>query len=704
MIQKFYALLFCLVAFATVATAQTTRTITDADLTTGDYTWSKDTIYLLDGNVFLEGGSLTIEEGTVIKGKGAPTTGDISSTLIITRGAQIFANGTADEPIIFTGELDQLDGSLMATDNQLWGGLIILGNAPIGEDVDIAVSFPQTGIEGVPSTEARAIYGGTDDEDNSGSLTYVSIRHGGSILAGDNEINGLTMGGVGSKTVINHVEVFANKDDGIEIFGGTVNCKNVIAAFVGDDGLDFDESWNGFIQFAMTITYDDAILGEHSVEYDGSEDASGTQPRTTGRIYNATFIGGGENGANTDSRGLRLRNEADAQFWNCIWTEFTDYVFRWDENARTLTLANNIVGTFGGALDRNNRGITGFTQEDPTLAGISWDRDGGLDPRLDAGSPALTGAAIPSSNEDGTLIKPPFRGAFGNQLNWADGWTALADNGYFGDLATPEPTPLVTITDADIEAGGTLTLDPANEYLLDGNVFVEDGATLIIPAGTVIRGQAVPSTGDISSTLVIARGGRIEATGTAEEPIIFTSELDDLNGNLQATDNQLWGGVIILGAAPIGEDIDDSVGFPQTGIEGVPSTEARAIYGGTDPEDDSGIFTYVSIRHGGSILAADNEINGLTMGGVGSDTEISNVEVYANKDDGIEIFGGTVNVKNAVVAFCGDDALDFDESWNGFVQFALTITYDDAILGEHAVEYDGSEDASGTQPRTTGRI
>ncbi|MEL7118834.1 MAG: T9SS type A sorting domain-containing protein, partial [Bacteroidota bacterium] len=283
--------------------------------------------------------------------------------------------------------------------------------------------------------------------DDSGIFTYVSIRHGGSILAGDNEINGFTLGGVGSRTTINHVEVFANKDDGIEIFGGNVNLYNVVAAFVGDDGLDFDESWAGTIQYAFTITYDDAILGEHAVEYDGSEDASGTQPRTTGRIFNGTFIGGGVGSTNTDSRGLRLRNEAQAQFWNCIWTEFTDYVFRWDENARDLVLANNIVGTFGGALDRNSRGITGFTEEDPGLLGISWDPDGGLDPRLDFNSAAASGAIFPEGDSVVTVVD--FRGAFGafpengeglwltsNIGNTTDGWTALAEYGYLPSALT----------------------------------------------------------------------------------------------------------------------------------------------------------------------------------------------------------------------------------------------------------------------------
>jgi hypothetical protein len=203
--------------------AQTTVTITDADLVGGEtYNWTSDNEYVLDGLVFLEeGGVLNIAPGTAIKGASATniSTGDNTSALIIARGAQIFANGTADQAIIFTAQDDDLAdaGDFTAQDRGEWGGLIILGSATIarpgGED----------GIEGIDADEARARFGGTDNDDNSGIIRYVSIRHGGAQLSTDNEINGLTLGGVGSGTTIDYVEVFANEDDGIEFFGGTVS-------------------------------------------------------------------------------------------------------------------------------------------------------------------------------------------------------------------------------------------------------------------------------------------------------------------------------------------------------------------------------------------------------------------------------------------------------------------------------------------------
>jgi hypothetical protein len=236
-----FAALFCSL-FAAAADIR----VTDADLIGGQtYDWTADNVYILDGLVYLEeGGVLNIEAGTTIKGATSITTGDNTSALIITRGARIVARGTASAPIIFTAEEDDLSdsGDFTAQDRGEWGGLVILGNATIarpgGED----------GIEGIDADEARARFGGgmsPDDSDDSGVLSYVSIRHGGAQLSTDNEINGLTLGGVGSGTTLDYIEVFANEDDGIEFFGGTVGIKHASVAFCGDDGFDYDFGWRG---------------------------------------------------------------------------------------------------------------------------------------------------------------------------------------------------------------------------------------------------------------------------------------------------------------------------------------------------------------------------------------------------------------------------------------------------------------------------
>ena len=217
---KLYTLF--ILAFMSVISlsAQTVVTITDADLVGGQtYNWTNDNTYVLDGPVFLEeGGRLNIEAGTVVRGM--PNQGDVASALIITRGATIYAEGTADNPVIFTAEDDDINdpGDFTAEDRGEWGGLIILGRATVARPGGM------DNIEGL-TVEDRTAFGGgdnPDDEDNSGVLRYVSIRHGGAALAPGDEINGLTLGGVGSATEIDYVEVFANFDDGIEWFGGTV--------------------------------------------------------------------------------------------------------------------------------------------------------------------------------------------------------------------------------------------------------------------------------------------------------------------------------------------------------------------------------------------------------------------------------------------------------------------------------------------------
>ncbi|NJL74531.1 MAG: T9SS C-terminal target domain-containing protein [Saprospiraceae bacterium] len=552
------SLILMVLGFGQIAMAQSVITIKDGDLQANQtYNWTSNNVYLLDGFVYLEtGGKLIIEPGTVIKGKTVPTTGDLSSSLIITRGAQIFAEGTATRPIIFTGELDDLSTTtdILASDNQLWGGLIILGSAPIGEDGGTDV------IEGIPSSEPRIVYGGTNANDNSGILRYVSVRHGGSVLGADNEINGITLGGVGRGTTIDYVEVFANKDDGIEVFGGTVNITHALVSFVGDDSFDFDESWDGYVQFLFSIQ-DGITNGDNAIEYDGSEEAN-RQPKTVGRIYNGTFIGSGSV-AGTDSDGLRLRLDGAAQFWNCIWTQIPGAVFRVEDTSRDRlrtgesAFRGNIAVQYGtlafgndpiilSAWINNDNGVV----TNPQLGSISRIPDGNLDPRPQAASAALTGAAVPS---EAGVQAVPYRGAFSNVENWATGWSALAQYGYFGNKVTIDKV----INDARIQAGQAWVLNNEVEWILDGLVYVEAGASLTIEPGTVIKAKNVPtSSADISSSLIIARGAKIFAEGTRTQPIIFTSELDDLSTttDLTANDRRLWGGVIVLGAAPVGED------------------------------------------------------------------------------------------------------------------------------------------------------
>ncbi len=240
-------------------------------------------------------------------------------------------------------------------------------------------------------------------------------------------------------------------------------------------------------------------------------------------------------------------------------------------------------------------------------------------------------------------------------------------------LTLTEEESVITIT-ANISSDVTWESDKI--YVLGGRITVLNGATLTIEPGTIIKGEA--GTGANATALLVARGGKLMAEGTAEAPIIFTSVADEItpadiaegnfgSPNLDPDINGLWGGVIVLGKAFI------SASAAEVQIEGIPVSDTNGLYGGDDDEDDSGVITYISIRHGGANIGAGNEINGLTLGGVGTGTTIENVEVVANQDDGIEWFGGSVNVTNALIWNAGDDAMDTDQAWNGTMDDFIVV-------------------------------
>ena len=241
----------------------------------------------------------------------------------------------------------------------------------------------------------------------------------------------------------------------------------------------------------------------------------------------------------------------------------------------------------------------------------------------------------------------------------------------------------VVVTE-NVTANTTWTADKI--WILGSRIAVTSGVTLTIEPGTIIKGQA--GTGANATALIIARGAKINAVGTAAAPIIFTSIADEIqpgqiaSPNLDPTLSGLWGGLMIMGNAPISADA------ASVQIEGIPASDPNGLYGGSDAADNSGVVKFVSIRHGGANIGEGNEINGLTLGGVGNGTVIENVEVVANQDDGIEFFGGTVNVTNALVWNAGDDAIDTDQAWAGTLNNFIVVCGNQT---DHALEIDGPE-------------
>ncbi|WP_343488068.1 thrombospondin type 3 repeat-containing protein [Allomuricauda sp. d1] len=282
---------------------------------TSDTTWDSDFIYQLNGRIAVESGAtLTIEAGTLIKGSAGQGTN--ASALIVARGATLNANGTADDPIIFTSTADNIDigetvsPNLTANDRGLWGGLIVLGAAPIS----VADNSGTAQIEGIPATDANGNYGGTTADDSSGTITYVSVRHGGTNIGDGNEINGITFGGVGSGTTVNHIEVLANVDDGVEFFGGTVNVTNVVVWAQGDDAIDIDQAYSGTIDNAVVVQ---GSISDHALEIDGPE-GTATGEYT---LQNATLFGLSDNAE--DGEIADFRSGATGANNNIFVTGFT---------------------------------------------------------------------------------------------------------------------------------------------------------------------------------------------------------------------------------------------------------------------------------------------------------------------------------------------------------------------------------------------
>ena len=267
--------------------------------------WYADTVYQLGGRIaVVDGVTLTIEPGTIIKGEAG--TGANATALLIARGGKLIAEGTASMPIIFTTIADEISPEdILASNfaspnldpdvNGLWGGVIILGKATISaSNTNGDVSEVQ--IEGIPTSDQNGLYGGVENWDNSGVIKYVSIRHGGANIGSGNEINGLTLGGVGAGTIVEHIEVVANQDDGIECFGGTVSLTNVVSWNVGDDGFDTDQSWAGTLDNFVIIS-----PAGHCFELDGPEGTySAGHIIKNGNVY----VGRGEDLINVDNNSI----------------------------------------------------------------------------------------------------------------------------------------------------------------------------------------------------------------------------------------------------------------------------------------------------------------------------------------------------------------------------------------------------------------
>lgn len=392
-----------------------------------DQHWTADHIYLLQAYYFQTGGTLTIDAGTEVRGK-------MGSAITITKDAKIDAVGTAAKPIVFTSA----NPTPAAGD---WGGVILEGKAPIN------VVGGTNKIEGFPDTLGeKIVYGSAtpNPAHDCGKINYARIEYAGFLLSPDNELNGLTMGGCGSATSIDHVQVHLGQDDGVEIFGGTVNVSHLVISQPDDDGLDWDLGWSGKAQFV--IVQQKPGRGDKGIEADNNRNNNELAPRSAPELWNVTLIGG--NGGDADPQGgMHLRRGTAGKINNAIVGYFGHYAVNVDGastvaqfNAGALAVKNTyfVKSDTDSALwptgfDVPASGVEddGGFNEAATIGGDATNHMN-VDVKLPdarnltapsfkpmAGSPVLTGCGTPPAGFDTTAT---FCGAIG-ATDWTAGWT-----------------------------------------------------------------------------------------------------------------------------------------------------------------------------------------------------------------------------------------------------------------------------------------
>jgi len=616
--------------------------------------------------------SLEIARGAVIFG------GSAEDFLVIERGCQIDADGTAEQPIRFTAEADVL-GTVESGARGLWGGLVINGFAPINDCPEGATGGTD---ECTKEGEANSgIFGGSNPADNSGTLRYVTVSYAGSNVDPENQLNGIAFQGVGSGTTVEYVQVHNNLDDGIEFFGGNVSANYVVLTGNADDSLDWTDGWQGSMQY-LYIEQTDAA--DNAIEADNREGEENAEPRSNPAIANMSVYG------SPSERALRFRRGTGVQ------------------------LVNSIVNGSASCLrvDGESRNLLGSLL---TVAGATFscsemhdsDDDGAVESYLDSASNVSQngGSVDPVSVTDSRHEQADFIGAFGSN-DWSAGWTVAGSVSNTGQPDTGCPAGTTDNGETidgkrvcDIEGTVTddLQLNSSSLYQLVGKVTIggsNSSATLTIGSGTTVFG------GTDFDFLVISQGSEIVANGTSTAPVTLTARADvEGTANIE-TDRGLWGGLVINGFAPINDCPEGAVGGT---VDCTKEGEANSgTFGGDDPGDSSGKLNYVVVKYAGSNVDPENQLNGIAFQGVGSGTQVNFVQVHNNLDDGIEFFGGTVSAKYVVLTGNADDSLDWTDGWQGSIQYLVIDQAADA--GDNGIEADNREGDENALPRSLPRI
>lgn len=435
---------------------------------------SCDTTWILDHKIYVDSGQVIIvQPGTVVKATFTAVLTD-ATALIVQVGGRIYAQGSETCPIIFTSTSDDLTGSYGITNRGRWGGLVLLGkatnnltlaaNGPAGAG-KLAVSDGVGYTEGYNASNSRnnfgRKYGTFDDNDNSGALSYISIRHGGAVLnSNGNELNSLTLASVGRGTKIDHIEIVAGNDDAIEFFGGNVNIKYAASLWGADDMFDYDLGWTGKAQFLFGLNNSDTLQNtsaDNGFEADADDNKSNNLPRSHPVIYNATFISNGDNqltGDNSALAGINAKELTEGEIYSSVFANYrrgfnmtrafvaprTGEVYANWTAGSLIVSCNTFVGcTDSITLDRATTAVTagdrtkfrtdgntapsslaGFT---PTYAMNGTTND--VTTPFDATpNPQIATTCAPPN--DGFFTPTNYRGAFGGSTNWLANWSFLS--------------------------------------------------------------------------------------------------------------------------------------------------------------------------------------------------------------------------------------------------------------------------------------
>ncbi|MCU7548292.1 hypothetical protein OCK74_04160 [Chitinophagaceae bacterium LB-8] len=428
----------------------TGQTITLAGKIDKDTTLKANNSYILNGLVYItNNATITIEPGTTIKGQYTDPVGG----LVITRGAKINAKGTATNPIVFTSA----SGTPRAGD---WAGIVLLGKAKTNSSFNGQAGVGE--IEGgVNDAAGNGLYGGTDDADSSGALQYVRIEYAGYAFLPDKEINSLTMGGVGNKTVLDHIQVSYAKDDAFEWFGGSVNAKYLIAFRTQDDDFDTDNGYRGNVQFGLVVRDSSVadISKSEAMESDNDANGSTNAPQTAAVFSNLTLIGpratlGNKGSSNYLGAAVQIRRNSALSLYNSVILGWQTGILIDASKGRptdlnivdsTLRVRNNIIAGVETAIKYSASTTTPTGETDASM--LTWfstpfygntvlttvDDAKFVNP-FNYTSPdfapfgtssAATGAKFTDTKLAG-MKQVTFRGAIaaaGEDANWWKGWT-----------------------------------------------------------------------------------------------------------------------------------------------------------------------------------------------------------------------------------------------------------------------------------------